>query len=218
MAISYTLVHQDKHTGARAGIVHTPHGDIPTPVYMPVGTQATVKAITPQELWDMGARIILSNTYHLAMRPGSNLIQEAGGLHEFMRWPGAVLTDSGGFQVFSLSGTRKVTEEGVEFRSHIDGSKHFFTPESVMQTEEELGADIIMAFDECAHHDVDKKYAMAAMRRTHNWAERCKKAHTNTEKQSLFGIVQGGMFEDLRATLVQKPSMRWIFRATQSED
>ena len=109
MAISYTLVHQDKHTGARAGIVHTPHGDIPTPVYMPVGTQATVKAITPQELWDMGARIILSNTYHLAMRPGSNLIQEAGGLHEFMRWPGAVLTDSGGFQVFSLSGTRKVT-------------------------------------------------------------------------------------------------------------
>ena len=108
----------------------------------------------------MGARIILSNTYHLAMRPGSNLIQEAGGLHEFMRWPGAVLTDSGGFQVFSLSGTRKVTEEGVEFRSHIDGSKHFFTPESVMQTEEELGADIIMAFDECAHHDVDKKYAM----------------------------------------------------------
>lgn len=127
MAISYTLVHQDKHTGARAGIVHTPHGDIPTPVYMPVGTQATVKAITPQELWDMGARIILSNTYHLAMRPGSNLIQEAGGLHEFMRWPGAVLTDSGGFQVFSLSGTRKVTEEGVEFRSHIDGSKHFYT-------------------------------------------------------------------------------------------
>lgn len=200
MPISFTLVHQDKHTGARAGVLHTPHGDINTPVYMPVGTQATVKSLAPWELRDMGAGIILSNTYHLAMRPGSKLVQEAGGLHEFMRWPGAVLTDSGGFQVFSLSGTRKITEEGVEFRSHIDGSKHFFTPESVMQTENELGADIIMAFDECAHHDVDKKYALAAMRRTHNWAERCKAAHTNTDKQSLFGIVQGGMFEDLRVT------------------
>lgn len=198
MAISFTLIHQDKRTGARAGVLHTPHGDIPTPVFMPVGTQATVKSLSPHEVWDLGARIILSNTYHLAMRPGSDLVREAGGLHSFMRWPGAVLTDSGGFQVFSLAGTRKITERGVEFRSHVDGSKHFFTPESVMKTESDLGADIIMAFDECARHDVDKAYATAAMRRTHAWAERCKRAHKDTERQSLFGIVQGGMFEDLR--------------------
>ena len=146
----------------------------------------------------MGARIILSNTYHLQMRPGSDLIRQAGGLHAFMRWPGAVLTDSGGFQVFSLSGTRKVTEDGVEFQSHINGSRHFFTPEYAIEVENNLGADIIMAFDECSAHTADHAYATAAMERTHRWAARCQTAHKR-EDQALFGIVQGGMFDDLRA-------------------
>ncbi len=199
MAVQFTVQHQDKYTGARAGLLHTPHGDIETPVFMPVGTQATVKALTPQEVWEMGARIVLSNTYHLAMRPGSELIAQAGGLHTFMQWPGAVLTDSGGFQVFSLAGTRKITEDGVEFQSHINGSRHFFSPERVMQIEKELGADIIMAFDACAASHVDKDYAKKAMVRTHLWATRCKQAQAGNDAQALFGIVQGGMFEDLRA-------------------
>ena len=194
---SFELQHVCKQTGARAGVIHTDHGDILTPVFMPVGTQATVKSLSPQEVWDMGARIILSNTYHLQMRPGSDLIRQAGGLHAFMRWPGAVLTDSGGFQVFSLSGTRKVTEDGVEFQSHINGSRHFFTPEYAIEVENNLGADIIMAFDECSAHTADHAYATAAMERTHRWAARCKQAHKR-EDQALFGIVQGGMFDDLR--------------------
>ena len=194
---SFELQHVCKQTGARAGVIHTDHGDILTPVFMPVGTQATVKSLSPQEVWDMGTRIILSNTYHLQMRPGSDLIRQAGGLHAFMRWPGAVLTDSGGFQVFSLSGTRKVTEDGVEFQSHINGSRHFFTPEYAIEVENNLGADIIMAFDECSAHTADHAYATAAMERTHRWAARCKQAHKR-EDQALFGIVQGGMFDDLR--------------------
>lgn len=197
MAISFELQHVCRQTGARAGVLHTPHGEIQTPVYMPVGTQATVKSLSPQEVWDMDARILLSNTYHLHMRPGSGLIREAGGLHNFMRWNGAILTDSGGFQVFSLSGTRKVTEDGVEFRSHVDGSKHFFTPELAVQIQNNLGSDIMMAFDECSAHTADHDYAQAAMLRTHRWAQRCQAVQKNPA-QALFGIVQGGMFEDLR--------------------
>ena len=197
MNFSFEIVKQCSKTGARAGILHTPHSDIMTPVYMPVGTQATVKATTPEEVETMGARIILANTYHLHLRPGSELVREAGGLHRFMNWNGSILTDSGGFQVFSLKSSRKMTDEGVEFKSHIDGSYHFFSPEKAIEIENNLGADIIMSFDECTPYDADYTYARSAMQRTHNWAQRCQQAHHN-EKQALFGICQGGMFEDLR--------------------
>ena len=198
-AITYELLHVCKQSGARRGVIHTPHGDIQTPVFMPVGTQATVKSMTPEELKEMvEAQIILSNTYHLYLRPGSKLVKEAGGLHEFMRWDRPILTDSGGFQVFSLGKLRKITEEGVEFKSHLDGSRHFFSPESVMEIEEALGADIIMAFDECVGYPATYEYTKQSMERTTRWAKRCKDAHKNTEKQGLFGIVQGGMYKDLR--------------------
>lgn len=198
-AITYELLHVCKQSGARRGVIHTPHGDIQTPVFMPVGTQATVKSMTPEELKEMvEAQIILSNTYHLYLRPGSKLVKEAGGLHEFMRWDRPILTDSGGFQVFSLGKLRKITEEGVEFKSHLDGSRHFFSPESVMEIEEDLGADIIMAFDECVGYPATYEYTKQSMERTTRWAKRCKDAHKNTEKQGLFGIVQGGMYKDLR--------------------
>ena len=152
-AVTYELLHECKQTGARRGVVHTPHGDIQTPVFMPVGTQATVKSMTPEELKEeVKAQIILCNTYHLYLRPGNKLVKEAGGLHSFMNWDRPILTDCGGFQVFSLSSLRKITEEGVEFKSHLDGSKHLFTPEKVMEIEEDLGADIIMAFDECVEY------------------------------------------------------------------
>ena len=158
-AITYELLHLDKNSGARRGVIHTPHGDIQTPVFMPVGTQATVKSMSPEELKeDVKAQIILANTYHLYLRPGHDLVKEAGGLHKFMNWDKPILTDSGGFQVFSLSGLRKITEEGVKFNSHLDGSKHLFTPEKVMEIEEALGADIIMAFDECCPYPSDYKY------------------------------------------------------------
>ena len=196
-AVTYELLHIDKNSGARRGVVHTPHGDIQTPVFMPVGTQATVKSMTPEELKEIGAQIILSNTYHLYLRPGQDLVKEAGGLHKFMKWDRPILTDSGGFQVFSLGPLRKITEEGVEFKSHLDGSKHFFTPESVMKTEEDLGADIIMAFDECVEYPASYEYTKQSMERTTRWAKRCKEAHT-TENQALFGIIQGGFYEDLR--------------------
>ena len=197
-AVTYELLHIDKNSGARRGVVHTPHGDIETPIFMPVGTQATVKSMTPEELKDeVKAQIILSNTYHLYLRPGSKLIKEAGGLHKFMNWDKPILTDSGGFQVFSLSDLRKITEEGVRFNSHLDGSKHLFTPESVMEIEEDLGADIIMAFDECCQYPSSYEYTKKSMERTTRWAERCKKAHT-TKNQSLFGIIQGGFYKDLR--------------------
>ena len=198
-AVTYELLHECKQTGARRGVIHTPHGDIQTPVFMPVGTQATVKSMTPEELKEeVGSEIILSNTYHLYLRPGEKIVKEAGGLHNFMNWDRPILTDCGGFQVFSLSDLRTITEEGVEFKSHLDGSKHFFSPEKVMQIEEDLGADIIMSFDECCAYPSTYEYTKQSMERTTRWAERCKKAHTNIERQALFGIIQGGFYEDLR--------------------
>ncbi len=194
---SYEVTKTCKQSGARLGVLHTPHGDIETPCFMPVGTQATVKAMTPRDLKEVGARIILSNTYHLYLRPGHELVREAGGLHAFMGWDRPILTDSGGFQVFSLGDNTRIMEDGVEFRSHINGSRHFFTPESVMEVEQALGADIAMCFDECAPYPSDHAYTRAAMDRTHRWAERCKDAHTRKD-QALFGIVQGGMYKDLR--------------------
>ncbi len=196
MSFSFELITKDKNSHARAGILHTPHGDIPTPVFMPVGTQATVKTLAPVDLYDLQAKLILGNTYHLYLRPGADLIADFGGLHNFMNWDGAILTDSGGFQVFSLSGLREVDEDGVTFRSHIDGSTHRFTPESVIEIEEKIGADIIMAFDECPPPD-DYDYNIEALARTHRWAERCKVAH-NRSDQALYGIVQGGVFANLR--------------------
>ncbi len=183
--------------GARAGILHTPHGDIKTPVYMPVGTKATVKSLTPDLVKDTNAQIILANTYHLYMRPGHELVKEAGGLHKFMHWDKPILTDSGGFQVFSLGALRKIKEEGVYFNSHIDGSKHFISPEKAIEIEEALGADIIMAFDECTPYPSTHEYTENSMNLTHRWAERCKLAKKR-EDQALFGIVQGGMYKDLR--------------------
>ena len=181
---------------ARAGLFSTPHGDIQTPIFMPVGTQATVKSLTPQQLEEIGVQILLSNTYHLYLRPGPDLIKDLGGLHSFMQWEKPILTDSGGFQVFSLGDLRKVDADGVTFRSHLDGSTHRFTPESAIDIQEALGADIIMAFDECADPE-DRKYILEAMDRTHCWAERCLKAKTRAD-QALFGIVQGGIYPDLR--------------------
>ena len=196
-AITYELVKKDERTGARAGIIHTPHGSFPTPIFMPVGTQAYVKGVSPDELRDLGAGIILSNTYHLFLRPGMDLIREAGGLHKFMHWDRAILTDSGGFQVFSLGDLRKITEEGVTFRSHIDGSKKFLSPEVSMQVQMCLGSDIVMAFDECVPYPADYEYAKRSTERTQRWAERCQRAMT-APQQGLFGIVQGGMYKDLR--------------------
>lgn len=198
MSFEFELIKECPDTGARAGLLHTPHGVIETPVFMPVGTQATVKTMTPDELKDVGAQIILSNTYHLYLRPGHELVKEAGGLHQFMNWDRPILTDSGGFQVFSLGDLRKIREEGVEFRSHIDGSKHLFTPESVMAIENALGADIIMAFDECTPYPATYEYAKNSLERTTRWLERCKAAHSRSEDQALFGIIQGSTFKELR--------------------
>ncbi|MEZ0395613.1 MAG: tRNA guanosine(34) transglycosylase Tgt [Anaerolineales bacterium] len=182
---------------ARTGIFHTPHGDLVTPVFAPVGTQAAVKALTPAQVGELGATLVLANTYHLYLRPGDDLVREMGGLHEFMRWPGPLLTDSGGFQVFSLADSRKIDDDGVTFKSHIDGSLHRFTPEKSIQIQENLGADIIMAFDECSDPN-DHAYTKIAMERTHRWAERCLAAKTRPD-QALFGIIQGGVNPDLRA-------------------
>ncbi len=203
----WTCLKKDKNSMARTGVLRVNHGEVETPVFMPVGTQATVKAMTPDALKSVNARLILANAYHLYLRPGADLVAAHGGLHGFMGWDGPILTDSGGFQVFSLGDLRKVHEDGVEFRSHIDGSKHMFTPESVMDIERKLGADIIMAFDECAPHDATYEHAREAARRTGAWAKRCARTHYGSDKptsyadkgQSLFGIVQGGMFKDLRA-------------------
>lgn len=197
-AIRYELIKKCKQTGARLGIVHTPHGSFETPVFMPVGTQATVKGMSPDELKEIDAKIILSNTYHLYMRPGNDLIREAGGLHKFMNWDRPILTDSGGFQVFSLSDLRNIKEEGVTFRSHIDGSKHVFTPELAVKIQNDLGSDIMMSFDECIPFPSDFEYTRKSVERTTRWAARCKEAHKNTEKQALFGIVQGGIYPELR--------------------
>ena len=203
-AVTYELLHIDKNSGARRGIVHTPHGDIQTPVFMPVGTRATVKSLTPEELVDeVKAQIILSNTYHLYLRPGHKLVEEAGGLHNFMRWNKPILTDCGGFQVFSLSDLRTISENGVEFKSHLDGSKHLFTPEKVMEIQNSLGADIIMSFDECCPYPATYEYTKKSMERTTRWAIRCKESHAKESVQGLFGIVQGGFYKDLREKSVK---------------
>lgn len=185
------------NAGARSGIFSTPHGNLLTPVFAPVGTQATVKTLTPKQLEQINASLVLANTYHLYLRPGDALVADMGGLHEFMQWPGPLLTDSGGFQVFSLAETRRVDDDGVTFKSHIDGSSHRFTPEHSIQVQENLGADIIMAFDECSDPN-DHAYTQIAMERTHRWAERSLAAHARSD-QALFGIVQGGVDPGLRA-------------------
>ncbi len=193
----FEQIKQDSKTGARAGILHTPHGDILTPTYMPVGTQATVKGVTPQGLKDANSQIILANTYHLYMRPGDDLVKDAGGLHKFMAWDRPILTDSGGFQVFSLAKLNKIKDDGVWFNSHVDGSKHFITPEKAIDIENNLGADIIMAFDQCSEYGADYAKSREAMERTLKWLDRCYNHHKNPE-QALFPIVQGNMFKDLR--------------------
>ena len=197
-AVTYELIKKDSRMKARRGRVNTPHGPIETPVFMPVGTAGTVKAMKPEEVRDMGAQIILGNTYHLYLRPGHEVVKAAGGLHKFMNWERAILTDSGGFQVFSLGAMRKISEEGVEFRSHIDGSKHMLSPEKSMEIQNALGSDIMMAFDECAPYPADRNYVKNSLERTTRWLKRCKEYHKNTEQQSLFGIMQGGMYKDLR--------------------
>ncbi len=203
-AFSYELIKTCKQSGARLGVLRTPHGDIPTPIYMPVGTQAVVKAMTSRQMREIDAKILLANTYHLHLRPGEKLIEKAGGLHKFMNWNGPILTDSGGFQVFSLAKLNQITEEGVKFRSHLDGTLEMMTPESSMAIQEALGADIAMAFDVCSPYPCDYDTAREAMERTHRWAVRCKEAHTR-EDQALFGIVQGAFYENLR-----KESVRFL--------
>ena len=198
---SFELIKEEKHTGARLGVFHTPHGDIQTPIFMPVGTAATVKSLMPDTVKELGAQILLCNTYHLYLRPGQEIVKAAGGLHEFMHWDKPILTDSGGFQVFSLSGMRKITDEGVCFRSHIDGSKHLFTPEKVMDIQHDLGSDVIMAFDECSEPGYTHKKAELAMCRTLDWLKKCYEHHNADDSHShqmLFPIIQGNFYEDLR--------------------
>ena len=200
---SFEIQHIEKHTGARAGVFHTPHGEVLTPVYMPVGTQATVKGVLPKDLKEAGSSIVLSNTYHLYMRPGDELVKSAGGLHKFMNWERPILTDSGGFQVFSLTKLNKIREEGVYFNSHIDGSRHLFTPEKSIAVQENLGADIIMQFDQCSEYGYTHSLAEEAMALTARWLERCVKAKTRDD-QALFPIVQGNMYKDLRAESLKR--------------
>ncbi|HBP38424.1 MAG TPA: tRNA guanosine(34) transglycosylase Tgt [Clostridiales bacterium] len=194
----YEALHVCRQTGARLGTVHTPHGSFPTPAFMPVGTQATVKGMSPEELLSMDAGVILANTYHLWMRPGPDIVRDAGGLHRFMNWPRTLLTDSGGFQVFSLSDLRRISEEGVGFKSHVDGSRHVLTPEKSIEVQNDLGADIIMAFDECTPWPAEPEYAQRSLERTTRWLERCIKAHQHPDRQALFGIIQGGTHAELR--------------------
>ncbi|MCL6636831.1 MAG: tRNA guanosine(34) transglycosylase Tgt [Alicyclobacillus sp.] len=201
-AVRFELLQRCPHTLARRGRLHTAHGTVETPVFMPVGTQATVKTMAPWELAELGCQILLANTYHLHLRPGEDVVAAAGGLHSLMAWNGAILTDSGGFQVFSLADLRKVTDDGVEFRSHLDGRPLFFTPERVMAIENALGADIIMAFDECPPYPSSREYVEASLRRTLAWAKRCLAAHQRPAEQALFGIVQGGEHRDLRQQAV----------------
>jgi queuine tRNA-ribosyltransferase len=196
-AIDFTVLKQDGATAARLGSLTTPHGRIDTPIFMPVGTQATVKAMTPEELREIGSQIILANTYHLYIRPGHELVERLGGLHQFMHWSGPILTDSGGFQVFSLGKLRKISEEGVKFQSHLDGSYHVISPESAIAIQEALGGDIIMCFDECPPYPADYGYVRNSMELTTRWARRCKEAK-HRDDQALFGIIQGGMHRDLR--------------------
>lgn len=198
LPIRYRLIKKEKHTGARLGEIITPHGTFPTPMFMPVGTLATVKSIAPEELTDMGAGIILSNTYHLWLRPGESIVEEAGGLHQFMNWDKGILTDSGGFQVFSLSDMRNITEEGVHFRNHLNGSKLFLSPEKAINIQNKLGPDIMMSFDECPPFHESHTYVEKSINRTTRWAERGLKAHQNPGRQGLFGILQGAGYKDLR--------------------
>ncbi|KRM71535.1 tRNA guanosine(34) transglycosylase Tgt [Lacticaseibacillus brantae] len=197
-AVKYRLIHQDKHSGARLGEIITPHGTFPTPMFMPVGTLASVKTMAPEELDEMGANIILANTYHLWLRPGEELIEEAGGLHKFMNWDKGILTDSGGFQVFSLAEMRNISEEGVRFKNHLNGAKMFLSPEKAIAIENALGPDIMMSFDECPPFFESYDYVKKSVERTSRWAERGLKAHQNPDWQALFGIVQGAGFKDLR--------------------
>jgi queuine tRNA-ribosyltransferase len=197
-AVSFEITHFCKQSGARTGILHTPHGDVLTPMFMPVGTAASVKFISPEELYEMNAGIILANTYHCMLRPGEDIISQAGGLHKFMNYRNPMLTDSGGFQVFSLADNRKITEEGVHFKSHLDGSALFISPEKSIEIQNKLGADIIMAFDECPPYPVSREYMEESVDRTLRWAKRCKDAHQKEGQQALFGIVQGGEFKDIR--------------------
>lgn len=197
-AVTYELLKTDEKTGARRGVLHTPHGDIQTPVFMPVGTQAAVKAMRPEQVAETGSGILLANTYHLFLRPGHDIVREAGGLHRFMNWKGAILTDSGGYQVFSLGRLRRISEEGVTFRSHIDGSRKVLTPELSIEAQHSFASDIMMAFDECAPYPASREYVADSTERTTRWLRRCKAAHHNVEEQSLFGIMQGGMYKDLR--------------------
>jgi len=206
MSFEFQVTSRSSQTAARAGVLQTPHGPIETPVFMPVGTKATVKSMTPEELQEIGAQIILANTFHLALRPGEKTVKALGGLHKMMNWNRPILTDSGGFQVFSLGELNKITSEGVRFRSPLDGSEIFLTPERAIQIQQDLGADIIMVFDECAPYPAEHEYVKKSAEMTARWAERCKAAHAGHEDcQALFGIVQGGMYDDLRA---------WSARAT----
>ncbi|MCM3716986.1 tRNA guanosine(34) transglycosylase Tgt [Fictibacillus phosphorivorans] len=197
-AVTYELIKTCKQSGARLGKIHTPHGTFETPIFMPVGTLATVKTMSPEELKELGAEIILSNTYHLWLRPGHDIVKEAGGLHRFMNWDRPILTDSGGFQVFSLSDLREIKEEGVHFRNHLSGEKLFLSPEGAMEIQNALGSDIMMAFDECPPYPAEFDYMKASVERTSRWAERCLQGHSRPEDQALFGIVQGGEYEELR--------------------
>ncbi|MDO4870432.1 MAG: tRNA guanosine(34) transglycosylase Tgt [Bacillota bacterium] len=211
-AVTFELLKTDNRTKARRGRLTTPHGEIETPIFMPVGTAATVKAMKPEQVKALGAQIILGNTYHLYLRPGHDVVREAGGLHKFMNWDLPILTDSGGFQVFSLGAMRKIKEEGVSFRSHIDGSKHMISPEKSMEIQHSLGSDIMMAFDECAPYPADRHYVKDSLERTSRWLRRCKEYHDaycaehggesqtlgEGVNQSLFGIMQGGVYQDLR--------------------
>lgn len=191
------ILHQDKNSGARYGILHTPHGDCELPMFMPVGTQATVKTLSPEMVKECGSGVILANTYHLALRPGEDIVDQAGGIQKFMNYKGPMLTDSGGFQVFSLAEIRKIKEEGVTFKNPLNGDKVFFSPETVMDIEQKIGADIAMVLDECVHYPATRDYMKNSVDRTIRWAKRCKQAHTRKD-QALFGIIQGGEFEDLR--------------------
>lgn len=191
------ILHEDKETKARYGILHTPHGDVEVPMFMPVGTLATVKTLSPEELYEMGSQVILANTYHLHLRPGEDIVEKAGGVQKFMNYKGPMLTDSGGFQVFSLAKSRDIKEEGVTFKSHLNGDKIFFSPEIVMDIEQKIGADIAMSFDECIPYPASYEYAKKSTERTLRWAKRGKEVHTKKD-QALFGIVQGGAYPDLR--------------------
>ncbi len=204
MAIKYELIHECKQTGARLGKLHTPHGTFDTPIFMPVGTQATVKTLEPEEIKEVSEGLILGNTYHLWLQPGDEIVKDNGGIRGFMNWDGALLTDSGGFQVFSLSHLRKISEEGVEFRHHKNGSKLFLSPERAIEIQNNLGADIMMSFDECPPFNADYAYMEESVKRTIRWAKRGKEAHQNPDSQALFGIVQGGPHLDLRKMCVEE--------------